>query len=301
MAQTGFLTPQDVMSNYDATRHPDVATGMRTAEQVMQEFLNTFDVGASQPGKISRDEFVTYYQNIAPSVNDDDYLLTILKRTWRMREDIEVPPDYLLTSNTGVGGGGVGIKGKIASAQNFAQGYYATNNNNNNAQEAASSSSGVRRPSTAGAMRRPSGSVAAAGNAAALAAGGIAPSTPFHLTGNGESPMMIPPRGDQSFNRPGTNQGIRYRPTASGSTAASYGAQNNAASVANQTTMLQQRVQEMEKAAILAYNQGKYTDSEQSFKAMLNMLRTIYPSNHPECVKVEKSILMVQRKTQLPR
>lgn len=307
VAQTGFISPQDVMGNYDATRHPDVATGMRTAEQVMQEFLNTFDVGASQPGKISRDEFVTYYQNIAPSVNDDDYLLTILKRTWRMREDIEVPPDYLLTSNTGVsgaGGGGVGgIKGKIASAQNFAQGYYANNNNNNNnnAQDAMLSSSAVRRPSTAGAMRRPSGSVAAAGNAAALAAGGIAPSTPFNLTGNGESPMMIPPRGDQSFNRPGTNQGIRYRPTASTSTAASYGAQNNAASVANQTTMLQQRVQEMEKAAILAYNQGKYNDSEQSFKAMLNMLRTMYPSNHPECVKVEKSILMVQRKTQLPR
>lgn len=255
--RTGFITPQDVMTNFDATRHPDVATGARSAEQVMQEFLNTFDVGASQPGKVSRDEFVTYYHNIAPTVNDDEYFMTILRRTWRMREDIDVPPEYLLTGNKGMG-----LKGKIATAQTFAKGYY------NGAEEEMAS---TRRPSSASATgRRPSGS--------------MQPGVPSFGGSRGD-PMMVAPRGDQSFNRPSTHQVSRIRGPAA----------------PNQADVLQQRIQDMEKAAILAYNQGKYSDAEQSFKAMLNMSQLLYPPNHPECIKVEKSILMVQRKLQLPR
>jgi Ca2+-binding EF-hand superfamily protein len=270
--RTGFISPQDVMANYDPTRHPDVATGMRSAEQVMQEFLNTFDVGASQPGKVSRDEFVTYYHNIAPSINDDDYLLTILRRTWRMREDIEVPPDVLLTQNMGVS-----VKNKISSAQNFAQGHYLEQNS-------ASYGQNSRRPSTSNAANR---------RRRGDGMEGMMPAAPpsLYSRNQGAVPMMVPPRGDQSFNRPTTNQGGRLRPSAS----------TPASSQGNQGEMLQQRIQEMEKTAILSYNQGKYAESEQAFKAMLNMLRVLYPENHPECIKVEKSILMVQRKSQIPR
>jgi hypothetical protein len=67
------------------------------------------------------------------------------------------------------------------------------------------------------------------------------------------------------------------------------------------TTNLQERVGSLQQEAIGLYNKGKYNDSEQQFRSLLSYLQTVYPSNHPECIKVEKSILMVQRKAQLPR
>ena len=81
------VDPQDLILNFDATRHPDVSAGARNADDVVKEFLETFDVGGVVPGKITRDEFVNYYHNIAASINEDDYMELIIRRTWRLGAD----------------------------------------------------------------------------------------------------------------------------------------------------------------------------------------------------------------------
>ena len=47
----GFIEPQDVVACYNARKHPDVISGRKTAEQVLREFLDTFDVGGEIDGK----------------------------------------------------------------------------------------------------------------------------------------------------------------------------------------------------------------------------------------------------------
>jgi Ca2+-binding EF-hand superfamily protein len=80
--RAGVVSPQDVLTRFDASRHPEVQGRVKTAEQVQREFLDTFDVGGVRPGLITREEFVRYYTNISASVNDDDYFDQVLTKVW---------------------------------------------------------------------------------------------------------------------------------------------------------------------------------------------------------------------------
>ena len=44
------IEPQQLISHYDASRHPEVATKVKTTEVIMKEFLDTFDVGGTAAG-----------------------------------------------------------------------------------------------------------------------------------------------------------------------------------------------------------------------------------------------------------
>jgi Ca2+-binding EF-hand superfamily protein len=49
----GVVDGTEVASLYDASQHPDVIAGRRTSQQVLTEFLETFDVGGEIDGKVS--------------------------------------------------------------------------------------------------------------------------------------------------------------------------------------------------------------------------------------------------------
>ena len=70
----GFIDPEDLIDSYDASKHPDVLAGKKTADEVLREFLDTFDVGGEKDGKVTRNEFENYYSNVSASIDDDDYL-----------------------------------------------------------------------------------------------------------------------------------------------------------------------------------------------------------------------------------
>ena len=40
---SGELTVEDVRLRYDVSKNPDVQSGAKTADQVMQEFMETFE------------------------------------------------------------------------------------------------------------------------------------------------------------------------------------------------------------------------------------------------------------------
>ena len=70
---SGVIDPEDIVDTYDASKHPDVLAGKKSAEEVFREFLDTFDVGGEKDGKVTRNEFANYYSNVSSSIDDDDY------------------------------------------------------------------------------------------------------------------------------------------------------------------------------------------------------------------------------------
>jgi len=64
---------------YNAKQHPDVKTGKRTEQEILLEFLDTFELHyamqnkdqGSRDGKIEQKEFIEYYKNVGASIDDD--------------------------------------------------------------------------------------------------------------------------------------------------------------------------------------------------------------------------------------
>lgn len=78
------IDPEDLIANYNYENHPDVLTTKRTKDEILKEFLDTFDVGGIIPGKVTRDEFINYYTNLNASIQDDDYMEVMLRRSWSL-------------------------------------------------------------------------------------------------------------------------------------------------------------------------------------------------------------------------
>jgi len=69
----GLLQPQELITRYDAANHPDVLAGRRTSDDVMMEFLEGIDVGGQTEGVVTRDELVSYFENLSGAIDSDDY------------------------------------------------------------------------------------------------------------------------------------------------------------------------------------------------------------------------------------
>lgn len=70
---SGVVEPAEVASRYDPNRHPDVIACRRDPDSVYREFLETFDVGGDQDGRVTAREFEHYYSNVSASIDNDDY------------------------------------------------------------------------------------------------------------------------------------------------------------------------------------------------------------------------------------
>ena len=80
----GVIDPEDVIDTYDASKHPDVLAGKKTADEVLREFLDTFDVGGEKDGKVTRNEFENYYTNIGANIDNDDYFELMIRNAWHI-------------------------------------------------------------------------------------------------------------------------------------------------------------------------------------------------------------------------
>jgi len=80
----GIVEPEEILDKYDATQHPDVKAGRRSANEVLQEFLDTFDVGGEVDGKVTANEFENYYNNISASIDEDDYFELMIRNAWHV-------------------------------------------------------------------------------------------------------------------------------------------------------------------------------------------------------------------------
>ena len=81
---SGVVEPGEIADRYDASRHPDVLAGTKTADEVYAQFLATFDVGGEVDGKVTAREFENYYTNVGASIDADDYFELMIRNAWHI-------------------------------------------------------------------------------------------------------------------------------------------------------------------------------------------------------------------------
>jgi len=75
----GVLEVDDIKNIYNASKHPDVVQGKKSEEQILMEFLETFEAhhnlrhNQTRDARVTLDEFLEYYTNISVSIDNDEY------------------------------------------------------------------------------------------------------------------------------------------------------------------------------------------------------------------------------------
>lgn len=88
--RSGVLNLDDIKQSYNAKMHPDVKAGKKTEDDVLLEFLDTFEMHYglshenSRDGQISMDEWVEYYNNVSMSIDDDKYFELMMNSAWNL-------------------------------------------------------------------------------------------------------------------------------------------------------------------------------------------------------------------------
>ncbi len=82
---SGFLDLRDIKGKYNARKHPAVIAHQKTEEDVLYEFLHTFESQLiATDYKVSLDEWIEYYTNISASIDDDEYFATMMNNAWNL-------------------------------------------------------------------------------------------------------------------------------------------------------------------------------------------------------------------------
>jgi len=89
----GWIDINDVRGVYKANKHPDVLSGKKTEDQILQEFLETFETAHSMRNNdapnyvVTKEEFIEYYNNISCSIDDDMYFMLMINNAWKLDEN----------------------------------------------------------------------------------------------------------------------------------------------------------------------------------------------------------------------
>lgn len=87
---SGIIDITDVKRFYNAQQHPEVRAGRKTEEDVLNEFLETFETHHAMEGQldheVTRDEFLEYYNNVSASIDNDQYFELMMNNTWKLTE-----------------------------------------------------------------------------------------------------------------------------------------------------------------------------------------------------------------------
>ena len=88
--RSGIINIDDVRQVYNAKKHPEVIAGKKSEDDVLMEFLDTFEIHFSfnQPksrdGQITVDEWNEYYNNVSMSIPDDKYFEVMMNSAWNL-------------------------------------------------------------------------------------------------------------------------------------------------------------------------------------------------------------------------
>lgn len=89
---SGFIDVNDIKGVYNASRHPDVLQGKKTEEQILMEFLETFETHHSCRNNgapdhiVTKEEFEEYYNNVSSSIDNDQYFELMMNNAWKINE-----------------------------------------------------------------------------------------------------------------------------------------------------------------------------------------------------------------------
>jgi calcyphosin len=90
---SGIVDIDDIKDVYNTSRHPDVLSGRKTSDQVLVDFLETFEThhsiqnGERADGRVTLDEFIEYYTNVSASLDNDEYFALMMNSSWNLSGD----------------------------------------------------------------------------------------------------------------------------------------------------------------------------------------------------------------------
>lgn len=90
---SGVLEIDDIRQKYNAKQDPRVKSGEKTEDEVLFEFIDTFEAHHTQnaedvqDGRVSKSEWIEYYNNVSMSVDRDDYFELMMNNAWNLKGD----------------------------------------------------------------------------------------------------------------------------------------------------------------------------------------------------------------------
>ena len=127
---SGSLDYNDLKGVYSGAKHPDVLSGRRSEQQVLQEWLETFEtahsmrVGGTNDSVITLDEWTEYYCNVSASIDRDDYFALMMNNAWNLDGKRVTKKGSLVNEKSAAGGFSAkkgldgGMLGAISSSHN---------------------------------------------------------------------------------------------------------------------------------------------------------------------------------------
>lgn len=91
--QNGYLDINDIKGVYNAKFHPDVKAGKKTEDDILMEFLETFEAhhnlvsNEQSDHVVTREEWQEYYENVSMSIDDDKYFELMMNNCWKMNNN----------------------------------------------------------------------------------------------------------------------------------------------------------------------------------------------------------------------
>lgn len=86
----GIIEIDDIKGVYNAKFHPEVKAGKKTEDEVLYEFLDTFELHHSLKNPSDKDrqinirEFNEYYNNVSASIDNDQYFELMMTNAWNL-------------------------------------------------------------------------------------------------------------------------------------------------------------------------------------------------------------------------
>jgi len=87
---SNLITIDDIKHTYNAKKHPDVIQGKKTEDEILYDFLETFDTHHQntkedmKDANVTPDEWIEYYNNVSISIDDDAYFEAMIVSAWNL-------------------------------------------------------------------------------------------------------------------------------------------------------------------------------------------------------------------------
>jgi len=91
--KSGIIDIDDIRQKYNGKMHPDVKSGKRTEDEILYEFIDTFEkhhsdnVEDERDGRVSKAEWCEYYNNVSMSIDLDEYFELMMTNAWNLKGD----------------------------------------------------------------------------------------------------------------------------------------------------------------------------------------------------------------------
>ncbi|EGR29905.1 EF hand family protein [Ichthyophthirius multifiliis] len=85
--KSGAICPKKLGEKLDVSKNKDFQLEKKTRDQIVYEFLSCFNL--NENGLITKQEFISFYEDLSQGITSDQYFLTLLEQNWGLFEKDE--------------------------------------------------------------------------------------------------------------------------------------------------------------------------------------------------------------------